>query len=365
MRAAVIGSGVVGSCIAWNLARRGAEVLMVDAGAPGAGVTAWSFAWLNASAKTQTREYFDLALAGMAAHRDLAADLGSAAWLHSTGHLRWADEPAGAQALRAAIDLLESWRYDATFWPAERVRRILEPGLVFPSDETEVAFYRDEGWVDGRDLVARLLGDSLSHGAEAHFGRAVTGIVMKGDHVAEIVLAEGQHYRVDAVVNAAGPAGAEIASMVGRSLPMQHGPGLLVRLQCESAPVRRVTYAPHVELRPDGPGRVVIHSREIDSLIVPGSNTSELSEQLHQLAIDVAPALRIAEFVEAKVVRRPIPIDGFPSVGGVKDVAGYYEAVMHSGITLGPIIGEVLAREILDGTVDARIAPYRPDRFIG
>jgi glycine/D-amino acid oxidase-like deaminating enzyme len=152
MRAAVIGAGIVGSCVGWNLARRGADVLLVDTGPPGAGVTNWTFAWLNASNKTRTREYFDLSVAGVAAHRDLAATLGSAAWLHSTGHLRWAGEPAGAQALRAALDLLAAWGYDAALWRAERVRQILEPGICFPGDDTEVAFYRDEGWADGREL---------------------------------------------------------------------------------------------------------------------------------------------------------------------------------------------------------------------
>ncbi len=60
---------------------------------------------------------------------------------------------------------------------------------------------------------------------------------------------------------------------------------------------------------------------------------------------------------------RPVPVDGFPSVGRVDDLAGYYEAVTHSGITLGPIIGRLLTQEIIDGTVDTLIAPYRPSRF--
>jgi glycine/D-amino acid oxidase-like deaminating enzyme len=44
-------------------------------------------------------------------------------------------------------------------------------------------------------------------------------------------------------------------------------------------------------------------------------------------------------------------------------VLGYYEAVTHSGVTLGPLIGRVLAREVLTGEVDALIVPFRPDRF--
>lgn len=84
---------------------------------------------------------------------------------------------------------------------------------------------------------------------------------------------------------------------------------------------------------------------------------------LHRPTPEVAPALRGAKLIEAQFARRPIPADGFPSIGAIDGVGGYYEAVTHSGVTLGPIIGELLAGEILDGTVDPRIAPFRPDRF--
>jgi glycine/D-amino acid oxidase-like deaminating enzyme len=63
------------------------------------------------------------------------------------------------------------------------------------------------------------------------------------------------------------------------------------------------------------------------------------------------------------VVDRPIPADGFPSVGSVPSVPGYYEAVSHSGITLGPVIGRLLASEILSGTRDEMHADFRPERF--
>jgi glycine/D-amino acid oxidase-like deaminating enzyme len=108
---------------------------------------------------------------------------------------------------------------------------------------------------------------------------------------------------------------------------------------------------------------VVLHSREIDSLIESSASISDLSGRLCRLATDVAPALDDSELVEAQIAWRPIPLDGFPSVGAASNISGYYEAVTHSGITLGAIVGRVLTQEMIDGTVDAVIAPYRPDRF--
>ena len=47
----------------------------------------------------------------------------------------------------------------------------------------------------------------------------------------------------------------------------------------------------------------------------------------------------------------------------VPSVPGYYEAVSHSGITLGPVIGRLLASEILSGKPDRLLADFRPERF--
>ena len=45
----VVGAGIVGASVAYHAARAGAVVTLVDAGRPGAGVTANSFAWIGAS----------------------------------------------------------------------------------------------------------------------------------------------------------------------------------------------------------------------------------------------------------------------------------------------------------------------------
>ena len=85
MRIGVIGVGIVGASIGWHLAGRGVDVVMIDAGQPGEGVTNWTFSWVNASNKTETRKYFDLNVAGLAAHAELATALPPGAWWHPSG----------------------------------------------------------------------------------------------------------------------------------------------------------------------------------------------------------------------------------------------------------------------------------------
>jgi glycine/D-amino acid oxidase-like deaminating enzyme len=364
MRVAVIGTGVIGAAVGWHLSRRGVDVLFLDRGEPGAGVTDWTFSWVNASNKTRTREYFDLSVAGMSAHYRVAAEVGADGWWHPNGHLRWADTDGAAEALQAKVGQLASWGYDVVLWEADRVRRLLEPSVRFPAPDTPVAVYLREGWINGRVLTARLVGDALERGARAVFGTAAGGIVMARGRVTAVVTRDMEHHHVDAVVNAAGPDGDKVAALVGRVLPMRYEPGLIARLHCGEVPIYRVMHTPHVELRPDGRGQLVLHSREIDSQLVSHDRFPQtLAHDLHALALDALPALTRSAIAAVRAVSRPIPADGFPSVGALDDVPGYYEAIAHSGITLAAIIGEVLAQEITDGEISPLIRPYRPSRL--
>ena len=49
MKVIVVGAGIVGASIAYHLAAAGAAVTVLDAGAVGAGASAKSFGWINAS----------------------------------------------------------------------------------------------------------------------------------------------------------------------------------------------------------------------------------------------------------------------------------------------------------------------------
>ena len=124
-----------------------------------------------------------------------------------------------------------------------------------------------------------------------------------------------------------------------------------------------------IAMRPDGPERVLIalDAESISEIagLPPGplSISHPLVGRMLALAADAAPVLAAAQPVEAVIAPRPIPADGYPSVGGVPEIPGYFEAITHSGVTLAPLIGRVLAAEILGQPPDPLFAPYRPDRF--
>src|SRR5687768_2994709 len=88
MNVVVIGCGVVGGSVAYELAKAGANVTVFEAGRIAGGTSAASFAWTNATSK-RPRQYYALNVAGMRAYLDLAREFGTAPWFNQTGSIEW------------------------------------------------------------------------------------------------------------------------------------------------------------------------------------------------------------------------------------------------------------------------------------
>jgi glycine/D-amino acid oxidase-like deaminating enzyme len=363
-RVAVIGGGVVGACVAYYLARERVNVLIVDAGRPGELTTSASLAWVNASAKVTDEAYFALNFAGCREYEWLVAKLGGSGWWHPTGHLRW-DYRDDSEVV-GAVEQLRARDYPAELWEAGRVQALLEPHVEFPSSSALVASFPSEAWVDGPELVRKLIAAAVELGATTAFGSGLRRINMDGTAVSSIELGNGETCRVEHLVNAAGTGATHVASLAGRVLRLQHRPGLAVRAQTSRELVSRVIHPNGIAIRPDGAKRVFLLARGVEpALHERGSVPRRLAEEVKQLAARAIPRLAEASVVEARVVDRPVPVDGFPVLGKTNDIDGYHEAVTHSGITLGPVIGRSLAAEIVHGRIDPLVAPFRASRFRG
>jgi glycine/D-amino acid oxidase-like deaminating enzyme len=95
----------------------------------------------------------------------------------------------------------------------------------------------------------------------------------------------------------------------------------------------------------------------------PEDATREKSEAFLKTMSAVLPQLAQASVEKVTLGFRPLPKDSYPIVGFPEGRRDVYLTVMHSGITLGPLIGRLAAMEILDGVRVEPLAPYRLERF--
>ncbi|GAA2624755.1 FAD-dependent oxidoreductase [Actinomadura fulvescens] len=360
----VVGAGVYGAAVTASLARRGARAVVVDAGAPAGGTSGATFSWINSCGK-QPRAYHELSVAGMEAHRRLAAEAPDGGWYHEGGNLEWADDDLGRERLRTKVAGVLAYGYDAR-WLSRAEVLGLEPGIDparLPADE--IAYFPREGWIEPAPLVHHLLSGALSRGAELVRGDAVTGLEVTGGRVRAVRLASGRRLPADAVVNCAGPQAARIAAFAGLVLPMRNASGVVVCTSAVAAvSVSRVVHGPRVHLRPDGAGRLLLHTPGIDGAVrASGAVEQSAIDELLEAGRALCPGLRAATVEDVRIGERPIPGDGLPVLGRVNELPNLHFAVSHSGVTLSVHAGDLVAGEVLGEDHGDILAPFRFERF--
>ena len=385
MRVAVVGAGIVGGAIAFHLARRGAEVALIDAGEPGMGATSHSFAWINSFGK-EPRHYGALNRRALDTWDRFARLLGTDIGLRWGGQLTWAATDEDAEALARKVAGLQSWGYVARMIDEAEMLR-LEPGLR-PGTVKAAAYSDNDGHVQGT-LVAQTCASRVQQmGGSLVFGSTVTGLATHGGRVTSVQLAGGPPPRgsapagsvpagsvpdavpCDAVVLAAGVDTTSLAEMAGVHIPQEKSPGVVVRTKPLPPVLRTVAalYAP----APGGAGRKVHVRQGTDGIVLMGEGSQESlarddsprhAAKILARAAVYLPALAAATPLPVPVGYRPMPVDGLPVLGYTRAVPNLYVALMHSGITLAPLVGELVTMEILDGARVDILDHYRPERF--
>jgi glycine/D-amino acid oxidase-like deaminating enzyme len=366
MRVIVIGGGVIGASVAYRLTRARVEVVLLEAGRVAGGTSAATFAWLNSNDKTPL-EYHQLNAAGMEEYSRLRQELEPAPWLHLDGNIEWAGDAPGEAALRGKLARLRGWGYPAEALPIAALRD-LEPELVAPESVTGFAFYPSEGYVDVPVMVGALVKAAADAGARIFAQSRMTGMILDRGRVRGVVTAKGDRFYADLVVSCAGPWTDEVAALAGLHLQLAPTVGLLAISHPSPVPFRRILHTPAVNLRPDGAGRIMMRAGEFDRAVrtdTPVVPLPAVCGQILDRAVRALPGLAGTTLEAARIGVRPIPADGYPLVGAPSDPGGVYVVCTHSGVTLGPLLGRLVAEELTGGAIDPRLRPFRTERLAG
>jgi glycine/D-amino acid oxidase-like deaminating enzyme len=355
-RVVIAGAGIVGANVAYQLAKRGAAVTVIERDVPAAGATAKSFAWINATFSKQPRPYYELNRLGMHGWRSMEREISlPVKW---GGSVEWyADEKEGNE-LRQAVKAHQSWAYPVAIVDDAKLPA-LEPKVTF-GRVAAAAHAEDEGHVDPVAATEMLLQRARSFGAVLRTGTWVTGLDTP-DRLRSVQTNQGD-IPADVLVIACGTETPRVASMAGLHVPLKESPGVLVHTTPLPALLNRIVLAPgaHMKQKPDG--------RIVTGVGFGGTPTTHSSMAaaetfLRTAAAGVVPALDTAVVERVTLGYRPLPADGFPIVGFAPRRRDIYITVMHSGVTLSPFIGRAAAVEILDGIDVEPLAPYRLARF--
>ena len=359
----VIGAGLIGLGIAFELAKRGATVRVLDARDAGKAAS-WAGAGMLAPyTEAVASEAFEAICArSLALYPAFVADVRAAggvdARLRLDGILEVAYDDVDERRMREHVASLVRRDVPARFLERDEAR-FMEPALG--ASVRGAAYNPTEGSVDNRRLGRALHAARLGLGVR--FDVAGGDVALEADARRVLgVRTRAGFIAAEVVINAAGAWAAALDGVPAHvRLPVFPVKGQMLALAMPRGLVRRVTWIPGAYLVPRDDGRLLIgatvEASGFDVRVTAGGTRALLDATLAAL-----PALRDLTLAETWAGLRPGTTDGLPFIGGTA-LAGYLVATGHyrNGILLTPATARAIA-DLVEGRPDDAFASFAPGR---
>jgi glycine/D-amino acid oxidase-like deaminating enzyme len=356
---AVIGAGILGCSIAVHLVDRGVRPVIIDPQRPGQGTSTGSFASLSAFGKDPAA-WFQLAAAGMSGWQRFAGRIGGDVGLRRAGEVRFTGDPEEGRRLVRQVADARGRGYPVRLIDAQELARLL-PGADL-GQVAAASFAPNDGQVEPPLVLAACRRMLEEAGARLVTGRA--RVQLDDDGVRVEVGTDVLRPRT--TVLAAGAEAVHVAAAVGLEVPTVASPGMLAQTRPLPPLTDRVVYLPGgpepaVGLRQRADGAVLVGERTQETVVTnPGLDHARA---LLAQAARFYPALAGIGVDKWWVAYRAMPSDRLPVVGPLPWLEGLYLAVSHSGVTVAPALGRLVADEVATQSPDGLLAPFRPARF--
>lgn len=360
----IIGGGVVGLSIAYELSQHGLSVRVIDRVTAGKEAS-WAGAGILPPANLATAVHPIEQLRGLSHElhprwaEQLCKETGIDTGYRECGGVYVARSVGEAASLAAMATMLRELDITIEQVNAE-VLADIEPALAAVAASELKAAYVLPGEAQLRNpdhlgalLVAcRQRGVDVSDGVEAR-GFQVTGNTCNGVETDDGLLTADRYCVTSGAWTYA------LLQQLGITTGIMPIKGQMVLFKCKSPPFRRVINEGPRYLVPRDDGRVLVGSTEEETGFDKG-NTVEAIDELCGLARSLVPDLRTADVERTWAGLRPGSFDGFPYVGAVPGLDNVFAAAGHfrSGLHLSPGTAVVMSQLIRGEQPQIDLAPF-------
>lgn len=367
-RIVIIGAGIIGATIAYYLScRTNYSITILDRNTPGSGASGHSFAWVNAFGK-DPRDYHTLNRRSLdmwyRLERQLDVDIG----IHYGGEMRWESKRDRALQLQTRIRQLQTWGYPCRLISEEEMLD-LEPEIC-PKDVSAASFSEADLHIETYKFIGICLEKACETGTEFIPNTNVVNFTKHNKKIKSVITSKSE-FPCDIVILASGVETTHLASKIGVDIPQQRSPGIVIK----TTPCPKVLHTVAVIHAPPIQDNLqYLHLRQLtDGTLRIGQGTQEginrddsqeHADELLDYAKEYIPIIGNAQAIPTPIGYRPMPLDGYPIIGFTKAIQNMYIALMHSGVTLAPLVGEMATLEILDEVDVDWFKPYRLERFV-
>jgi sarcosine oxidase subunit beta len=382
--AIVIGSGVIGSSVAYNLSKRGISVNLIESGTIGCGSSCACDGFVILQSKSPG-PHLTMALASEVLYRTLPDELDWDIGYRHCGGMIIIEREEELNAMKIFMSKQQNLGLDVHLLSGDEARKV-EPALA-PHIVGATICSRD-AQVNPMYLVTGYINAAKREGLVVHKNTPVTEITMKSNKITGVI-AGGNHFSAGTVICCCGVKTPELLSKLNINLQIKPRRGQLVITEPVEPIINHVMlcsryiaakYHPELLENADddairlGVGMALEQTAEGGLLI--GStrefvgfdkNVSEVGiRTVVAHAVRMVPALKKIRMVRAFAGLRPYTPDGKAFMGAVPNYKGLYVAAGHEGdgIAYAPITGKSMAELIVNGKSEANLTPFAVDRKI-
>jgi len=366
----VVGGGLFGTSIAYQLCRRGAgRVLLLERAALGSGDSGRTFGMVRRHYSNAVTALLAMRGSHTIMHWAEEVGIGDAGYVE-TGYLLPVPE-ALVEASRGNVARLAALGLDTSFVGPSEIAQI-EPLLALDGIAGG-AYEPDGGFADAHKMILGWFAGGYAHGLQARFGCGVSALIVEGGRVRGVRTPEGD-IGCDRVVLATGAWARELLMPVGVDVPIA-----LKRIQV--AVLRQPAGAPrpnvvcsdavtNVVVRPDRGALFCAVTYFGDEPLDAADDCDHDASPGYEAAIRRAlseryPTLAGAAWQRAWAGPYDYSPDWNPIVGEAPGVEGLHLALAWSGhgFKLSPAVGEVVAAEVVGDQPVIDVTALRPARF--
>lgn len=361
----VVGGGIIGLSLAYELSKRGVSVTLVEQGDWG-GQASSAAAGMLAPLKefAAPGPMLDLGMTSLGFYPQWAQELkemtGDDVQLSLEGLVTVALNDEEAEQLQVKYRWQKEAGHDVHWLNGTELRDV-EPLLT---DAAVSAIYSpQEGHINNRLLLRALVTACRLQGVTLLSGCVVSGIAVKAGRVIGVDTTAGP-LRADHTVIASGAWAGIMLEMLGKSIPVRPVRGQIAAVSSAGIPLRTVVFGTSGYITPKKDGKIVIGATEDEAGFRREVTMSGLASILNGV-MPYVPALHAAAFLEAWGGLRPATADGKPLLGPVPGWDGLAIAGGHfrNGILLSPVTAKWMADYIESGD-ESRLTPFLPGRFL-
>ncbi|MGM0975041.1 MAG: glycine oxidase ThiO [Bacillota bacterium] len=361
--AVIVGGGINGSSIAFQLAKRGYKVAVLDKGKIAGKASGAAAGILGAQTElAEDGPLFQLACKSRSIYRSLIPELEDLSQVHigyqNKGVYKVAANKEEEQALKRLIESQQTAGVQAEWFSIDDLIH-REP---FVSNKLKGAMYiPNDGQVQAYELSLAFAKASIAIGAEIYEYTHVIDFILKDAKVYGVRTSQGE-FLADSVIVASGAWSREILERTGLSLPIIPVKGECFSVKVEKPLVQGTIFSHGCYIVPKQSGRLVVGATvKVNSF--DEKVTFEGISMLMEKAQNLVPDIANTEWEGAWTGIRPQSADGQPFLGQHPAYEGIYIAAGHfrNGILLAPATGELMA-DILEGKKE-QFNPFKLSRL--